>query len=128
MNRNSWPLRILRFVLLAALFVFLAGFVVMSLWNWLMPAIFGWKAISFVQALGLFALCKILFGGFRGGPAGGWKARAQEHWRHKMESRMQGMTDEEREKFRQKMGRCGQPWGRMADPQPQQPAHTTVVE
>ncbi|KAA9325335.1 hypothetical protein F0P96_20255 [Hymenobacter busanensis] len=116
MNRNSWPLRILRFVLFAALFVALAGFVVMSLWNWLMPTLFGLKVISFVQALGLLVLCKILFGGFRGGPAGGaWRAKAQEHWRNKMESRMQGMTDEEREKFRQKMGRCGPAWARMTE-------------
>ncbi|WP_400194145.1 hypothetical protein, partial [Hymenobacter sp. B81] len=120
MNRNFWLLRGLRFVLFAALCVALAGFVVMALWNWLMPAIFGLPLLSFGQALGLLVLCKILFGGFRGGPAGGWKARAQEHWRNKMEARMQGMSDEERERFRQKMGRCGPAWARMAEqPQPQ---------
>ena len=34
----------------------------MLLWNWLMPAIFGLTAICFWQALGLLALCRILFG------------------------------------------------------------------
>ena len=38
--------------------------IVMLLWNWLMPAIFGLITISFWQALGLFALARILFGSF----------------------------------------------------------------
>ena len=80
-----------------------------------MPTLFGLPVIQFGQALGLLALCRLLFGGFRGGPPGGWKARAQEHWRQKMDSRMQGMSEEEREKFKQKMRRCGPAWAPMAD-------------
>lgn len=38
---------------------------VMLLWNWLMPLIFGLTTITFLQALGILALSKILFGGFR---------------------------------------------------------------
>ena len=38
--------------------------IVMLLWNWLMPTIFGLTIISFWQALGLFALMRILFGSF----------------------------------------------------------------
>ncbi|WP_078062757.1 hypothetical protein [Solirubrum puertoriconensis] len=117
MNRNLWLLRSLRFLLFVAVFVSLASLAVMALWNWLMPAIFGLPFISFAQALGLLVLSKILFGGFRGGPAGGWKARAQAHWRQNMEARMQGMTEEEREKFRQKMSRCSAGWARMAAPE-----------
>jgi hypothetical protein len=49
-------------VVFAAVF----GLVVMSLWNWLMPTLFGWHVISYWQALGLLILSKILFGGFRG--------------------------------------------------------------
>ena len=38
------------------------------LWNWLLPDIFGLRQITFWQALGLLALCRILFGSFgRGG-------------------------------------------------------------
>ncbi|OON66844.1 hypothetical protein [Hymenobacter sp. CRA2] len=120
MNRNFWLLRGLRFLLAIVAFIALASFVVMALWNWLMPAIFGLPLLTFWQALGLLVLSKILFGGFRGGPPGGraaWKAKAQEHWRNKMESRMQGMSEEEREKFRQKMRRCSPPWSRMPEPQ-----------
>ena len=48
------------FLVIAAVF----SSVVMLLWNWLMPALFGLAAINFWQALGLFALARILFGSF----------------------------------------------------------------
>ena len=88
-------LRVLMFLPLVVLFIALFGLVVMGLWNWLMPSLFGLKSISYWQALGLFILAKILFGGFRGaGGRGG-------HWRHRMKERWEKMTPEEREKFRQ---------------------------
>lgn len=78
------------------------GFVVMLLWNWLMPALFGWRAIGFWQALGLVLLSKILFGGFRGGWGHG------RHWRHRMRERWENMTPEQREQFRERVqARCG---------------------
>lgn len=41
------------------------SFVVMSLWNWLMPALFtGIHTIDYWHAIGLLVLSKILFGGF----------------------------------------------------------------
>ena len=49
-------------VILAALIALLLGFVVMLLWNWLMPEIFGLPEITFWQAWGLFLLSKILLG------------------------------------------------------------------
>jgi len=101
MKRN-WAVRVLKFALFAALFVAVFGFVVMRLWNWLMPALFGWHVIGFWQAIGILVLSKILFGGFRGGPG------RHLHWRRRMMERWEQMTPEEREKFRQSMrGRCG---------------------
>jgi len=101
MRRNRF-LRVLMFLLFAVLFLAVFSFVVMSLWNWLMPALFGWHLLTFWQALGLLILCKILFGGFRGGPHRHW------NWRRRMMERWEQMTPEEREKFRQAMGgRCG---------------------
>ena len=47
-------------------FIWIGGEVVMHLWNWLLPSLFGWKAITFWQAIGLLALCRILFGGMCG--------------------------------------------------------------
>lgn len=47
---------------------FLFGWVVMLLWNWLMPEIFDLKQITYWQAWGLLLLSSILFKGF---PSGG---------------------------------------------------------
>ena len=86
------------------LFVAIIGEIVMHLWNWLLPPLFGWRPIGFWQALGLLVLCRILFGGFgHNGNHGGKRRRMQERWDQ--------MPPEEREKFRQGMrGRCGT-WG-----------------
>jgi hypothetical protein len=92
----------LKLGLLAAVGLGALGLVVMSLWNWLLPALFGWRAIGFWQALGLLALCRILFGGLRGGPG------RHVHWRRQMAARWERMTPEERERFRAGLrARCG---------------------
>lgn len=48
----------------------LFGFVVMWLWNWLMPKVFGLPQISYWEGWGLFILAKIFFGGMRGSSRG----------------------------------------------------------
>jgi len=102
--RRHWFLRGLKFLLFALLFVAVFSFFVMRLWNWLMPAVFGWHVITYWQSLGLLVLSKILFGGFRGGPHRHWG------WRRRMMERWDKMTPEEREKFRHAMHGCG-PFG-----------------
>ena len=93
--------RILKFILFAIAAAAVMSFVVMSLWNWLVPALFGGRTIGYWQALGVLILSKILFGGFRR-PGGGFS------WRRRMMERWEAMTPEEREKFREGMrGRCG---------------------
>src|SRR5207248_5383625 len=99
MRRHRF-LRVLKIALFATLAVTVVSFLVMSLWNVLMPGIFAVRAISFWQALGLLVLSKILFGGFR--PYTGAGSR----WRRRMMERWEQMTPEEREKFKQGM-RCG---------------------
>jgi len=92
----------LKFGAIGILAVVVVGFIVMSLWNWLAPAVFGARMINFWQALGILVLSKILFGGFRGQPGYGG------HWRRRMSARWEQMTPEEREKFRRGMAvRCG---------------------
>ena len=77
------------------LFIFIGGQVVMLLWNWLLPSLFGWHAITFWQAVGLLALCRILFGHH------GWRGRGGSHFRQRMQGRCgSNMTPEERERFR----------------------------
>jgi hypothetical protein len=100
--RRNWARRVLKFALFAALFLMVFSYVVMRLWNWLTPDLFGWHPISFWQAVGLLVLSKILLGGGRGLHGG------RMHWRRRMMERWEHMTPEEREKFRQSMrGRCG---------------------
>jgi hypothetical protein len=82
------------------IFAWIGGEVVMLLWNWLAPALFGLRQVTFWQALGLLALCRILFGGFGLG-GGGHRPRSQQRMRGRMAERWEQMTPEEREKFRQ---------------------------
>lgn len=94
-------LRVAKIVVIGVAAVALFGFVVMNLWNWLAPAVFGGRTITFWQALGLLVLSKILFGGFHGRHGGGG------HWKQRMRARWERMTPEEREKFRRTMAaRC----------------------
>jgi hypothetical protein len=99
--RARWILRGLKFAAIAIVAITVFGFILMTLWNWLAPAVFGARTITFWQALGILVLSKILFGfGGRPGHRG--------HWRDRMRNRWEGMTPEERERFRQGMrNRCG---------------------
>jgi len=82
------------------------GMVVMFLWNAILPVVLGVKAITFMQALGVLLLSKILFGGFHGGFKGG-----KDQWRMKMQQKLGNMTPEEREKFKAEWrNRCGTRW------------------
>jgi hypothetical protein len=97
--------KVLKVITFVLLFVAVGGLVVMNLWNWLIPAIFGLKVISFTQALGLLVLSKILFGSFGGG--GGWGGNRMQFWKNKMAERMKNMSPEDREKMKAKWGgRC----------------------
>ncbi len=51
------------FILIAALGF---GAIVQWLWNAVLPAAANFNTITYWQAVGLFVLCKILFGGFKG--------------------------------------------------------------
>ena len=84
-------LKVVQIVVFVAVAVAIMGGVVMSLWNWLLPTLAGWHKVTFLQALALLVLCRVLFGGWRvrGGP-----------WRHHWKERFGRMTPEEREKFR----------------------------
>jgi len=89
-------------ILAIPLFIAIGGELVMHLWNWLLPPLFGWRLITFWQALGILILCRILFG--RMGGRGFYRS----NYRRRMAERWERMTPEERERFRQGMrSRCG---------------------
>ena len=48
------------FIILVPFLILAYGWVVMSLWNWLMPDITGVTEITFWESLGLIALFKLL--------------------------------------------------------------------
>jgi Ca2+/H+ antiporter, TMEM165/GDT1 family len=113
--RWHWFARALKIVTLVVVVLTVLGFVVMSLWNALVPELFGGPTLKFWQALGLLLLSRILVGGFKGHGAHG-------HWRHRMRERWERMTPEERMRFRQGWKHRCMPWeGRTQDDQAKEP-------
>ena len=97
-----------------AVFIAIGAVVVRLLWNWLLPPIFGWTQITFWQAFGLLALCRILFGGFgihgvsTSDTGSRIRGRIAGRIAERFEERMEHMTPEERERMRQGLRtRCG---------------------
>ena len=85
------PLRVLAIagfailgLIVAAVLALLFGLVLMVLWNWLMPIIFGLPVITFWQAWGLVVLSHILFKSF---PHHNHNKRHDEEWKRKFRER-----------------------------------------
>jgi hypothetical protein len=88
-------LRVLKYVgfgILGIGFVFLAIFVTMSLWNWLIPALFHGPVLSFWQTAGLFLLSKILLTGVAPGGPG---HRPNKYWHHRYYEKYRNCRPEE---------------------------------
>ena len=100
--RRRWIFIVPAAILGMLLFTAIGGGIVLLLWNWLLPELFGWRQITFWQAIGLLALCRILFGGL------GLHGSGRSSFRRRMKERWDQMTPEERERFQQGMrGRWG---------------------
>ncbi len=102
-GRGGWVVRGPAFVVLALALIAVLGFVVMSLWNGLIPTLFRGPQVDYWQAVGVLLLSRILFGGLRG--------HGGRHWRERMfwQERWANMTPEERERLREHFGHR---WGR----------------
>ncbi len=83
------------FILIPVILFFVLGGLVMVLWNYTLPQLFNTKSISYWQALGLFALCRILFGSFGFG-----KNRRPPFVNKELRDKMFNMSAEERENFK----------------------------
>ena len=120
-HRNKYRNRFRMFPLLLLVAALAMGGIVMLLWNAILPSLLNVSQIKYWQAVGLLALCRILFGNF-GGRMGGpprWnnfqKGNQEQSendepnfgprpWRGKW----MNMTNEERQQFRDEMKRrCG---------------------
>lgn len=90
-----------------AIIVFVFGFIValsfavMAIWNNVLVGVLHVGAINFWQALGIFGLAKILFGGFPGGGRFGGRGRWRQQMDGGMKEKWMNMSAEEREKFKQ---------------------------
>ncbi len=74
-------------ILFIPILFFGLAYVVMRLWNWLLPDIFGLKEIDYWHALGLFLLSHLLFksGGFGGGHPHSHRRR---EWRRRLKEKV----------------------------------------
>lgn len=98
-DKSSCVSRCLKIGVMAVAGVAAVTWVVMQLWNCLLPDLFsGVSPIGYWQALGVLVLSRILFGGLRGGGHGHWRER-RAHW--------DSMTPEERQQLK---GRLGSRW------------------
>lgn len=103
MKRTFYKWRFIFIPFAVAAFLSLISFVVMQLWNNLLPGILHVGVITFWQAMGIFILCKILFGFGKGGKPG-WGGGGGNPWmRKRMEERFKNMSPEEQERFKAKM-------------------------
>jgi Ca2+/H+ antiporter, TMEM165/GDT1 family len=102
-NRRKFWIKRVPFILLAITAgILLFGWLVMLLWNYTLPYVFGVAAITFWQALGILVLAKILFGGFRCGHGHGhmW-------YNHEFRNKWMHLSPEEREKMKEEWrSRC----------------------
>ncbi len=76
------------------------GFIVMWLWNWLVPELFNGPVIGYWQTLGLFILAKILFSGMGHGHSQSHDHRprqSKEYWKNKFHKKMNGIAEDDKE-------------------------------
>jgi len=89
------------FLLIPIVLFFAIGFIVMVLWNYLIPTLFGLQTITYWQALSLFLLSRILFGNF------GFGNKKPPFANSQFKEKLMNMTAEERQQFKQEWkNRC----------------------
>jgi hypothetical protein len=97
-------------VMVLALAALLAGGT-MLLWNMLIPALFHGPEITYVQALGILILTRLLFGGW-GKYRGSWR---HDRWRGRMKEHFAALSPEEQEQMKSDWRRYCE-WHEVAPP------------
>jgi hypothetical protein len=97
MRPGFWIAKGVKILMLVTVVLGVVSFVVMSLWNWLVPTLFSGPVLGYWQALGLLVLARLLFGGLRPHGRGRWG-----HSWHHARGRWEHMTPEEREHLRKR--------------------------
>jgi hypothetical protein len=95
-HRNRFRLKRVIFIPFAvAAGIFIFSYVVMYLWNAILPEVLGVHIITFWQALGILVLSKILFGGF-----GMHHNRSHIHHTQEMREKWMNLSQEEKDKMK----------------------------
>jgi len=97
------------FMLLAGVLIILLGYIVMLLWNELVPTLFNGPVLTFWQSVGFLILMKILFHNHHLGRwhGHGWHPSYHRHWKQRFEARLAAMSPDEKEKFKEEWSkRC----------------------
>ena len=92
-----------KFVVFGILGMIVFTYLVMLLWNWLVPELFSGPVLTYWQTLGLLVLSKILFSGIGGGSKSSRSGHSHDHrwkksdkWKKKFEEKMNGMADDKK--------------------------------
>jgi hypothetical protein len=104
--KKWWLAKIAKVLGILVLATIALGFIVMALWNALVPDLFHGPFLSFGQAVALLLLSHILLRGWgRWRYSNGWK---RGRWKHRFEEKLAAMSPEEQEKFKEEWRRrCG---------------------
>jgi hypothetical protein len=73
--------------------------IVMFLWNEIMPSLVHASYISYWHAMGLLAMCRILFGGIKFGGRGYYRQRWNSKWQNMSPEEKAAMKEKMRERF-----------------------------
>ncbi len=116
----KWFYKVPLFLVLAGLVIFLLGYVVMLLWNALIPPLFNGPVLTFWQTVGILVLFKIFFHNhrFNSWHYDPWRRDYHHYWKHKFEAKLASMTPEEKEKFKEEWKRRCNPryWNHRCTP------------
>jgi hypothetical protein len=105
-NNSNFKKRKLFFFPLFIIGFFGMSAVVMLLWNWIIPSISTFAALTYWKAMGLLVLSKILFGGFH---FNRHKQKMHQHFEQHapFKDKFLEMTDEEKNEFKNQFkSRC----------------------
>ncbi len=101
MNKGNWKGKKPLLFLLVPIGIALMVWVVMYLWNAILPEVVGVTPITYWQAFGILILSKILFGGFGRGHSKHKSNRAN------FKEKIRPLTDEQKESFKEEWkARC----------------------
>ncbi len=91
--KNNWVLMGLKFTLGIIAFFMVLAWVIMQLWNGLVPRLTGWSSLNYNDALVLLVLVRLLVG---------FKCIGTGFFKHKFGHKWSSLSDEERNEMREK--------------------------